>query len=110
MDENEKQIITISTARQAVLFLLSAPVLFSLSSIGAFPAVITGSIISYIALKIKKKKFGFVWPFLLTAGIMTAVTAIPYIGKVSSVLLIISGAGLLAFGIVRLVQYLLERK
>ncbi len=105
---NEKQIVPISTGRQSLLYMLSAPVLFSLSSLGAFPAVVTGAILSYIAVKIKK--YGFVWPFLLSAGIMTAVTAIPYIGKISKVLLIISGAGLLALGIVRLVQYLLEKE
>lgn len=107
---DEKQLVPINTGRQSLLYMLSAPVLFSLSSLGAFPAVITGAILSYIAVKIKNKKFGFVWPFLLSAGILTAVTAIPYIGKISKVLLVISGAGLLALGIVRLVQYLLEKE
>lgn len=107
---DEKHIVPVGTGRQSVLFLLSAPVLFSLSALGAFSAVVVGAIITYVSLKIKNRKFGYIWPFLLIAGILTAVTAIPYIGKISKVLLVISGAGLLAFGIVRLIQYLLDKE
>lgn len=109
IEEVKKNKLKLNDAPQAVLWLTSGIILISLRNNGILPGLLIGSMITYIGFHYQKENKNFLAKMVIATGLVTLVSGIPLLGKVSNVILFISGLGLIGAGVVKLFQYILKR-
>ena len=92
---------------QGIGGVVGGAVVLALGSLGAIPSLIVGGVIAIVGLVVSRSKDDRTAGLVATAaGVITAATAIPFIGGLAGTLLTISGVGLLVAGGISLYKFI----